>query len=334
VLTGAALAAGFGALQPGGVSAAPRTSGPARAGTGASPRSAPPRSSRPTPASTAASHKSPTLAANRGAARRDARYLLSRLRVPPGATSVSAQPAGADGWLKAAPALTGTSAGAHAWWTVPGTPDAVLADIRSRPPVGATLLGTATAGNSRTGRMVQELDYGWPAIPGVIRSRQLAISVTTVSGGVTGVLVQAESEWTVPRPASERVPAGTHEIDITVAPPGGPVTRTLAVTDPGKIRRIVALFDAMPIAQPGTYACPLELNPRLLTFTFRAAPDGAALAQATYTAFGSNPGSGLCSPIQFTIAGRRQDPLIGGAFVTQVQRMLGVTLVKGGTTGP
>jgi hypothetical protein len=233
-------------------------------------------------------------------------------------------------------ALTRTSAGAeaHDWWTVPGTPDAVLAAIRSRPPVGGTLSGGGTSGDSRTGRVVQELDYSWPAIPGVIRSRQLTISVTTVSAGVTGVLAQAESEWTVPRPLSERVPAGTHEIDITVATPGGPVTMTLAVTDPARIRRIVALFDAMPIAQPGTYACPLEFDPRLLTFTFRAGPGAAALAQATYTAFGSGPVSGPCSPIQFSIAGRRQDPLIGGNFVTQVQRMLGVTLIRGGATRP
>lgn len=316
LLAAVALAAGAGGLQAGGVSAAPRYAGP-------------------TTASMMASHRGPTLAANRRAARLDAHHLLSLLRLPPGARAVSAQPAGADGWLKPMTALTGTSAGAevHAWWTVPGTPDAVLADTKARPPAGGTLFGIGIAGNSRTGRVVQELDYSWPAIPGVIRYRQLAISVTVVSGGVTGVLAQAESEWTVPRPLSERIPAGIHEIDITVATPGGPVTRTLAVTDPGEIRRIVALFDAMPIAQPGTYSCPLEWDPRLLTFTFRAQPGAAALARATYTAFGSSPVSGPCTPIQFSIAGRRQDALIGGNFVTQVQQVLGVTLL-GGATGP
>ena len=349
LLAGVALAAGGAALGAGGVRAAGATvlgAGGARAAGVAAPNAprvgaagapvpnAPRVSAAGAPApnaprvSAASRRSAPTLAANRRAARRDAHFLLSRLRVPPGATAVAEQPVGADGWLKPMTALTGTSTGAetHAWWTVSGTPAAVLAEVRSRPPLGGTLFGTGTSGDSRTGRVVQELDYDWPAIPGVIRSRELMISVTAVSAGVTGVLAQAESEWTVPRPLSERIPVGTHEIDINVAIPGGPVARRFAVTDPGTIRRMVALFNAMPIAQPGTYACPLEIDPRLFTFTFRAQPGAAALAQATDTAYGSKPVSGPCSPIQFSVAGRRQDPLIGGNIVEQVQRLLGVML--------
>jgi len=103
LLTGVALAAGAlgasgvraaGAAAPsgGGVRAA-GAAAPDAGGVGAVPR-----------------RSGPTVAANQRAARRDAHHLLSRLRLPPEATAVPEQPAGADGWLKPMAVLTGTSA--------------------------------------------------------------------------------------------------------------------------------------------------------------------------------------------------------------------------------
>jgi len=60
----------------------------------------------------------------------------------------------------------------------------------------------------------------------------------------------------------------------------------------------------------------------IVTFDFRAAAGRPVLAQASLTddSFGSGP----CNPVSFSIRSHGQNPLIGGNFLGQVQRLLGV----------
>jgi hypothetical protein len=282
----------------------------------------------------------PTPAGNRHAAQVDAIRLLGRLRLPAAASRSPTDPPHSGDWLKPAPGLTATTAriDAHAWWRVPGTPAAVLAYIRAHPPTGSRLFATGSGHIGPPGRPApgasdnaQSVDFSWPPPGGVLRFRELAVTVTALPGGQTGVLGQAESDWIVPRPASERIPAATREVDVTSAATGRP-TISLRVTRSATVRRIVAIFDALPIAQPVFYGCPLLTSEgaHVITFRFRAGPQGRELAQATYTAYAHLATSGPCNAIALTIGGRRQTALIGGDFMRPIQRLVHTSLTGGG----
>jgi hypothetical protein len=275
-----------------------------------------------------------TLASNKRAAQLDANKLLASLQLPAGATRLSAEPSGDGGWLKPLAGLDGTSARSdvHAWWEVPTSPLFVIGYVEAHPPAGATQNATGSGSNGQTGTSEQSVSFSWPAIPGVLRFRALTVTVTSLQGTVTGVLAEAESDWFVPRPAGEQIPAGVHEVDVTSAKLNGPTTLSLSVTNPATVHRIVSLIDAMPVAQPVAIACPALLisGARVITLTFRARAASPVLAKATYTAYRPlTAPSGQCTPVHFSIRGRPQDPLIGGEFVPQLGEILGVSLTSG-----
>jgi hypothetical protein len=273
----------------------------------------------------------PTRTGNERAARQDVAKLLQRLRLPTGATSSPTEPSGDGGHLKPMPSLDVTPArvDAHAWWLVPAGTDSVLAYLKSNPPAGSKLDGS---GGLYIGRkpIDQSLDFGWPAVRGVLGERELSVTVMSLGDGRTGVLAQAQSDWIVPRPRSERIPATAHAVDLSSAVLNGPTTVTLTVTSAADVRSLVSLLNALPIVQPGLYSCPglIENGARVITFSFRAFAAGPLLARATYVAYPDLAyDSGPCDAIDLTIAGRRQKPLVGGDFLRRVERLLGVRLL-------
>jgi hypothetical protein len=133
-----------------------------------------------------------------------------------------------------------------------------------------------------------------------------------------------QETWIVPRPASERVPSGVREVDVTSAPPGMAPVVSLSVTSRAKVAQIISLIDEMQTLQPGFFSCPALLEKPVVTFDFRGAASEPLLAQARLTDYGFP--SGPCSPVSFSVRGHRQQPLIGGEFLTQVERLLNVRL--------
>lgn len=131
-------------------------------------------------------------------------------------------------------------------------------------------------------------------------------------------------------PRAEMIPAGVREIDITTAPLAGAATRSLTVSSGSRIRRIVALIDAMPIVQTGVYGCP-ALRPQgaqRITLLFRSGAARTVVARATYIAYpGLALSSGPCKPVQFWIGRREQRPLLGGSFVRRLDRIIGSRLL-------
>jgi hypothetical protein len=99
------------------------------------------------------------------------------------------------------------------------------------------------------------------------------------------------------------------------------------VVAPGKIRALVAMVDALEIVQPRAYSCPNQLyGAPVVTFTFRAGDGGTALAAASQTASAREPTT-PCDPMTFSIRGRSQTSLLGGAAVVRkAGRLLGVRL--------
>jgi hypothetical protein len=280
----------------------------------------------PTPRAT-----SPKARGNRRAARLDAASLLRKLTLPAGTTSVQSQPADDHGYLTPLPLLETefASATAHAWWTVPGDPQSVIDAIEADPPGGAKQEGSGSGYDGRTGSSEIDVQYQWPPVAGVLGDRLLEVTVTSLGGGLTGVLAESQSVWIVPRPASERIPAATRIVQISSAVPGAADSGSLTITRDGEVGPIVVLLNRLPIVQPGVTGCPgLMLPAKTITMTFRARPRGAALAVLRFVDYRPWKAaySSECEPVQLSIGGRRRAALDGGGFIRRIERIIGLTI--------
>ena len=265
----------------------------------------------------------PTASSNRSAAARNAGRLLGQAVLPPGATRVAAEPRGDDRLLDKPPSEpTGQIVDHYDWWHVPATFASVVAFLAAHPPPGSAAGGSGDLGGPGIPDN-QMLSFSFPSIGAVVSMRTLSLDAVALRGGGTGIRVDAQETWIVPRLPAERVPPGAHEVEVRSARPGTPSILSWNVTNPGKVRRIISLIDEMPIVQPGFYGCPVSpAGQPIVTFDFRAAAGRPVLAQASLTddSFGSGP----CNPVSFSIRSHGQKPLIGGNFLGQVQRLLGV----------
>jgi hypothetical protein len=280
----------------------------------------------PTPRAT-----SPQAPANRRAARLDAAASLSKLTLPAGAASVPSEPAHDHGYLAPLPLLEEefASATAHAWWTVPGDPQSVIDAVEANPPAGATQAGSGSGGNAKTGTSELEVDYQWPAVTGVLGARLLRVTVTSLGGGLSGVLAESQSVWIVPRPLSERIPSATRIVQVSSAVPGAADGGQLTITRRTEVSSIVALLNRLPVVQPGETGCPgLILPAKTITMTFRASATGAALAVLRFVDYRPWKAaySSECELVQLSIDGRRRAPLDGGEFIRRIERITGLSV--------
>ena len=269
-------------------------------------------------------------AGNRDRAAHDAAALLTRAVVPPGAVRLARSPGGAaTGIDNGLPGFaTPVLADRYAWWRAPGQPAAVLAFLRTHPPAGAKLRSTGSGGAAGEETSWYRW-YAFPPVKGVLAFRGLLVKLAALSAHTVVLRVDAQVIWIVPRPPSERIPAGVHEIDVVRARRGQRPAVSLSVTQPGEVARIVSLVDALPTVQPGAIACPmLPVDGPRVTLTFRAAGAGAVLAQASQPADLPGPTT-ACDPMSLAIRGRARTPLLGGiGALRAVGRLLGVTLTK------
>ena len=272
-----------------------------------------------------------TLSANRRAAQRDAVSLLTRLRLPAASVRVTREPRGDSGFLRPVKGLIGSTAQVlrHAWFTVPGSPAVVIAYVEAHAPRAGKVDYTGRSGNTFTGLSSQLVAYAFPDLSGRIDERLLQVTVTALPGDRTGVLAESDSVWFVPRPTGERVPSGVRQVRVTAGVPRHAPSRTVTVADPAQIRRIARLVDGLAPAQPFAINCPAETDPRQITLRFLGA-QAKRLARLDITAFRPwlTSDNGECgASLIFTVAGRRQAPLVAGAIVRSLQLLLGASLV-------
>jgi hypothetical protein len=270
-----------------------------------------------------------SLGANRTAAQRDAAALLGRVMLPPGAMPVSNEPAGDDGALGRPPL---SEAGLkivdrYRWWTIAEPVSTVYGFVRSHVPPPATLSAWGGPPGSVGAPAASFVADAFPPGPGYLPMRELMVEVVALAGGATGVRADAQVQWLIPRPRGERVPARAGALEVTVARPGAAALVKRAVTDRRSVHRIAALIDRLQTVQPEVINCPsLPTNAPVVTFTFRAAPDGPVLAGASEPAYATEPTT-PCDPMTIAIDGRRWPPLLGGASVVDAaQQMLRIKL--------
>lgn len=266
----------------------------------------------------AATAARPASASNRRAAERDAARLLRRIVLPAGAHRLSHEPSDDGGLLKESDSLpSGPLVDRHRFWLVPEPFAQVSQFVHTRLPRGARLTGTGTSSGPQI-RANKSFTFSFPALPDRISSRALEVVLVALPHHWTGVRVAAQDVWMVPRPAGEKVPAAVRAIDVQSR------KAHIRVTSAAKVRRLVRLFDSLPIVQPrGIYGCPPDTTHRPPLSLRFLSTQGALLARA------SVPGSfssGSCAPIRFWIEGRRQKPLSGQIY-RRIERVLGVHFV-------
>lgn len=259
---------------------------------------------------------------------RDATGLLGRVILPDGAVRSSSEPGGDSGALSR-PALTQAGmrvVDLHQFWTVPESESAAWAFLRDHVPAGAKLL--YTAGPSRSG-YADSVDYAFAPGPGYLPSRQLMVSVITLTAGGSGLRVDAVVQRIIPRPRGERISATARVLTVTLGRAGHQPSVSRTVTNHGRVAQIAAMINRLQTVQPEAINCPAESGaPWVVAFTFRARADGSVLARATEPADAIEPTT-PCDPMTLVIDGRRWTPLLGGAgVVDRVHRMLGVELTR------
>lgn len=242
-------------------------------------------------------------AARKRQALRRAGELLRRVALPPGARRIG-EPA-----ILAQPDIGVSVLNETAWryvfWRVPLPLESVFAFEKAHRSRGFRYLGG--------GGLYRSLDFTNRALGS--RERLLTVDLAPVAGG-TAIRLEAGVAWIDPRSPKEALPSRVREIDVRY----GRVKRSLK--KPRNVARVMGWFDALNVApRTQVFGCPFVSSSKL-KFIFRSAR-GVELASATA---GASPATG-CSPVQFTLGGKLQKPLVDATFgrdtfLNRIQRLL------------
>ena len=264
---------------------------------------------------TAATAAHAASAANKQAAERDASRLLRRMVLPTAAVRLSREPSGDGGLLQKSDSLpSGLLVDRHRFWRVHEPFARVSQFVHARLPRSARLTGTGTSSGPRVPAN-RSFTFSFPALPGRISSRALEVELVALPHHWTGIRADAQDVWLVPRPSSEKVPAAVRVIEVRSR------RAHVHVTSAGKVRRLVRLFDSLPILQPEViFGCREDAIGRPPLSLWFLSAHGAVLARARVP---GSPTAGLCAPIRLWI-GSRRPKLLSGRVYERIEQVLGV----------
>jgi hypothetical protein len=276
-------------------------------------------------------------AQNRAAARSDATHLRHGVPLPDGATPSTSEPR-ADGGLLGQPGMRSPGVKLvddHAFWTIAEPLQSVREFVSTHPPAGSRLAGTGLSGGPSVPANAS-FSFSFKSLPAGVASRSLSVALVALGPTLTGVRVDAQDVWLVPRPSSERVPNGVRSLRITHSTSQtGPgimtgLAFTFGITQRAEIDQITRWIDALPIVQPGATSCPAQpSHPPRVRFAFLGT-GGIPLAAATEDGNVREPTTS-CDAMSFTVRGHSQPGLLNGArFLARVDRLLHLHLAGGG----
>jgi hypothetical protein len=260
------------------------------------------------PATGPSSPAGSSAAANEAAAHAAAVRILDQLILPRGAVQTGlVRGIPADLWSPSNQLGTGHRVDVHRVWRLPGNPRSAIRFIEAHPPAGSRL----GPGSETTGGPPFVVDTAtevllFPGGPRTIIWRELAVAAVAIRGGGTALRADGEAGWLIPRPASERIPAGADHVRATTTKPSkrrGQAQESIFITSTARIQALVTLLNALPRAQTSSGRCVNDQGVRV-RFAFHARGPVAPLAIAVY-----NPD---CNRIALAIGGRPQPDLMLG----------------------
>ncbi|HZC73571.1 MAG TPA: hypothetical protein VE442_22940 [Jatrophihabitans sp.] len=185
----------------------------------------------------------------RQAAIRTAQALIKSAPVLPRATRVSSPPLPAVDQPPSAPGAQHVQR--TAFWTAPESVGAAITYLKSHPPKGMTLSGTADSGGPSV-PTVESLTFG-------DYDTSLQLSVVAFRGGVA-VRADAQVLWAPRRSPADMVPASVTSVDVTIVRSnpqqhlGAPTVRRTLTGDAA--RALADYVNALPRAVPNPMFCP------------------------------------------------------------------------------
>jgi hypothetical protein len=242
---------------------------------------------------------------SRQRAEADVAAILALFVPPPGARKLAAAPGASGGVLSQMQLkpVTPDLVDDAGWWRVPDrAPQAVLSWEASHVP--RRLAPGAYGGVGATFD-----SWSLPSV-GVLDSRWLVVTVVSDGAGGTDLRVEGEDVYSPDRPAWSYIPATAVRSVLVAAVPSPNDHRkppaALLVTDPGTVRRLVALVNAATVPPAGARSCPAYDGGGVrLTFLSGAgggkAANGPVLKTAVLAvALAMNSG---CGGVDVTVAG-------------------------------
>ena len=270
--------------------------------------------------------------ANQQSAITSADQTLGELVLPAGATEVPAEPVG-DAYQLAHPDelfFYAAEVERHEFWTTSASPSVVIASIDAHLPAGVRSSGTGYSGNSVF------VSYTLPTVGApVLGPRSLDVEAVALTGGGTGVRADAAVRYSAPRLPNQRIPPRARLLEITRAGMGESPPPFI-VTNRSQVRRVAGIINSLPFAALRGVAipCPLILPAPIVTFAFRAAPDGPVLAtvsEQSNTPTTADP----CFTAALRIRGHLEPALLnGGRLLHRAGAILGVKLSSRGSAPP
>jgi hypothetical protein len=266
-----------------------------------------------------------TLKHNKADARRDARYLVKLVKLPAGTTQdASYHPKK----LRALESVLTDRLHAERFIVPAGASDPYTYVLHHRP--GGVKNDGTFGGNDPDSR---GLMYDFPPIRGRLFARMLEVTFTPQSDGSTRVLVESQSNWVIPRPKIEKVPSAARQVLIsssfskTSGSKGfGGATIYGAITKRSKVRRLMKIVDAPPIAQDiissGCSGWTGNGTSHDVTVTF-ASKTGRTLATVSASWFDNETVGDWCNPIGFKLGHRSEPGLIDTHMLTEISKTTG-----------
>jgi hypothetical protein len=245
----------------------------------------------------------------------EAQRLLGGLAFPAGAGRSASEPAGDAGHLAAPRQIEAFPelAEAGAWWVVPGTaPPAVLGYLRERSPELAAVGGWyPLIGEAGVAFAQARLGDG----AGVIGERWLRFRALTLPDGSTGLRVDVQVLWLLPR---DPIPAGSRilKIEARRVRVGHPKSRVYLIRSARLIAKVVRLLNSLPAERPSLVvrSCPADFGSIRLSFYRKATEPAVAVVTM---------GIGGCGGVGVEIRGKPPQPgLESNELLGQVERIL------------
>jgi hypothetical protein len=229
----------------------------------------------------------------------DAAANLRAVPIPPGARRDPSVPASLTGVAGQPPQALG-QIDDSAYWTVRGTPQAVLAGIRAKLPHSFAFAASGTIGGlymmplngglhpkafasslTITLPMTFYDEFTLPAGP-KLTERAVFVSAALIAAGEVFIRVDAQDSWPMRRTAATQVPSTVTSVIINGVSAGPIIAgNDVIVTSPGVIRRIVALVNGLTLRATGVaYHCSARFGEQYrLVFDH----DGTTVATADLT---------------------------------------------------